>query len=253
MAFYARSRSAARPSEQSPAVAPEVPTQAPAVDGQTGHIKTLGIAVVNRGDLLLRCVESVDAPIENLVIVNNGGLRDVALACEAIFERRVLNAHIFKNIGVYRPARNLGAAGAWNHVFRTSPGPWLIAGNDVAFHAGAIVACDRAVSENPDATVLYADGYSVFVMTELGIAQVGYFDESFWPAYFEDDDHYYRSRLAHAKQVRVDGCGCAHEKSATIKQDPTLNNYKALLNHYVEKWGGPPGGEAWTVPYNGRP
>lgn len=215
-------------------------------------MKTLGIAIVNRGDLLLRCVESVDAPIENLVIVNNGCLRDVCLACDAILARRITNAHLFGTIRVDEPGRNLGAAGAWNHIFRSSPGPWLISGNDVAFHAGAIEACRSVVDANPDVTAFYADGYSVFVMTELGIKQVGEFDESFWPAYYEDRDHCYRAQLVKAKEMRVDGFGCSHEHSASIKADPSLNNHRALLTHYVEKWGAPPGAEAWTVPYNGK-
>ncbi len=35
-------------------------------------IPILAIPVLNRGDLLLRCIRSIDYPVGKLVIVNNG-------------------------------------------------------------------------------------------------------------------------------------------------------------------------------------
>src|SRR6187397_3155934 len=83
-------------------------------------VRTLGIPVLNRGDLLMRCVNSVDSPIENLFVINNGEDRSVADAVARLQRREFASAGMFQNIRVEK-FKNLGCARSWNHMVRTSP------------------------------------------------------------------------------------------------------------------------------------
>lgn len=222
-------------------------------------IKTLGIPSLNRGDLLRRCVESVDVPIENLFLINNGDDTGVAEVIGIVEARKTKNAELFKNVFVEKHNR-LGVAPSWNRIIRNSPGPWFIAANDILFLPGSIALLDTVVKNTSDASVVCADGYNIFVITEVGIKKVGLFDENFYPAYFEDIDHWRRVVLSGAKAVNVPGFQFVHGEpphwgSTTIHSDPILMSknkitFANLRDYYVRKWGGPPSNEKFSVPFN---
>jgi GT2 family glycosyltransferase len=240
---------------------PECSAEHGRADGQAEQteIRTLGIPVLNRGDLLLRCVESVDNPIHTLLIVNNGEDQSVAKATARIRHRDFASQDFFNTIRVEK-FRNLGCSRSWNHIIRTSHGAWLISGSDVQFAPGDIERIMAALDANRDASIILAMGYSVFCFTEIGLRQVGLFDENFFPAYFEDNDHFRRVHLAGAKAARVPGFKAVHGEpphwgSSTIKSDPDLERRNALTfpnlwQYYVKKWGGGPGHETYARPYN---
>jgi GT2 family glycosyltransferase len=226
-------------------------------------ITTLGIAVLNRGDLLLRCVASVDHPVKNLFIINNGAGRnsEVNDACIKIERREIRNASSFENIRI-ETRKNMGCGPSWNHVFRTNPGPWLIAGSDIMFLPGSLALLDGTFERNRDALMVMGDGYNVFLVTPKALETIGFFDENFYPAYYEDCDHWRRAVLSSVKLVGVDGFKHVHGEvgdpkggSSTIRSDQELyrkngitsqNNYE----YYVKKWGGAPSKETFKTPYN---
>lgn len=222
-------------------------------------IGTMGIPVLNRGDLLLRCVLSVDHPMETLFIVNNGNDAGVDGIVDRIERRDLENEGLFSTIRVEKH-KNLGCGPSWNHIALNTPGPWFFSGNDMKFLPGSLALLDKAIDENPDAGVIMAYHYSAFLLTQKGFETLGLFDENFYPAYFEDCDHYRRMMLAGMKDVRVPGFECVHGEapywgSSTIKSDPELNkkNEKTFGNlhrYYVNKWGGEPGKETYTKPFN---
>lgn len=222
-------------------------------------IKTLGIPIVNRGDLLLRCVSSIDEPIHTLFIINNGTSDDVAGAIHQIKERAIVSGNLFTEIRVER-YKNLGCSRSWNRIMAACPGPWLISGNDMKFMPGSVKKINDALAANPDASIVCADGYAIFCMTPLGIQKVGLFDENFYPAYYEDLDHFRRVQLSGAKAVGVPDFKFVHGEaphwgSATLKSDPGLEKKFAIFTsnlreYYIRKWGGEPGKEKFTRPYN---
>jgi len=223
-------------------------------------IRTLGIAVLNRGDLLLRCIESVDRPIETLFIVNNGSDPGVAAALSRIEKRQCLNSKYFEIIKIDHRKENMGCGPAWNHVIQTSPGWWLLAGSDVKFGPGSLDKIYERSKESDDISIICADGYNIFAMSPLGVSKVGLFDENFYPAYFEDVDHFRRVALSGARAVNVPGFSYVHGEaphwgSSTIHSDPEIRarNGRVMENlsaYYIRKWGGPPGKEVWKTPYN---
>ena len=222
-------------------------------------VRTLGIPVLNRGDLLMRCVNSVDSPIENLFVINNGEDRSVADAVARLQRREFASAGMFQNIRVEK-FKNLGCARSWNHMVRTSPGAWLISGNDIQFSPGDIGRIKTTLEVNQDASIVCAMGYAVFCFTPLGIRTVGMFDENFYPAYFEDNDHFRRVALTKSKAVGVDGFKAVHGEppnwgSCTVNSDPSLQRkngvtFVNLRDYYRRKWGGEPGQETYPTPYN---
>lgn len=222
-------------------------------------IKTLGIPVLNRGDLLMRCVQSVDYPVETLFIINNGTDRGVCGFVEQIQRRDIPNASLFGEIHVEQ-YKNLGCARSWNHVMRTCPGAWLMSGNDIQFTPGDIKKIADVLEANQDASIVCAMGYAVYCMTEIGVKKVGLFDENFYPAYFEDNDHFRRVRLTGAKAVGVPDFKAIHGEaplwgSATVNSDPEIQKknsitFTNLRNYYIQKWGGEPDKEKFNTPYN---
>lgn len=222
-------------------------------------IRTLGIPVLNRADLLLRCVTSVDHPVDTLFLINNGNDPAVQAAMERIQRKEIPNGTLFGQVRVEK-YRNLGCARSWNHMIRTSPGAWLISGNDIQFTPGDLKRVADALASNPDASIVCAMGYAVFAFTETGLKTVGLFDENFYPAYYEDNDHFRRVHLTGAKAVGVPDFKAVHGEaplwgSATINSDPVLQRknvitFENLKEYYVRKWGGLPGKETFSRPFN---
>jgi len=227
-------------------------------------ITTLGIPVLNRGDFLLRCVKSVDHPVENLVIINNseGKNHQVNAACELIEKREIPNGSLFDNIKI-EVKKNLGCGPSWNYIFQNNPGPWLITGSDIMFMPGSLALLDDAFEKNPDAAMVFGDGYNVFLMTPQAVEKIGLLDENFFPAYYEDCDHWRRGVLSGAKLIGVPGfkhihgeIGDPHGGSSTVRSDAELNRKNGITsknNHdyFLRKWGGEPESQSlYKTPYN---
>lgn len=91
-------------------------------------------------------------------------------------------------------------------------------------------------------------------MNREAIDAIGLFDDGFYPIYFDDDDMQYRCELGGVEWVTYDG-NIQHQGSTTIQTDPALmqaNTASFELNRarYVAKWGGPPGSERYSRPWD---
>lgn len=223
-------------------------------------IRTFGIAVLNRGDLLLRCLESIDHPFERLFLVNNGNDAGVQEVIRKIGERSLGVCGFFNHATIEHYPKNLGCGPSWNRIIRSAPGSWLICGNDAQFKPGSLARIAEVESSASDISMVCADGYSVFAMTELGKKVIGTFDENFVPAYHEDVDHWRRLVLSGARAVNVPGFEYVHGEapnwgSCTVNSDPALREQMSrrlpeLGAYYARKWGGPPSKETYKTPFN---
>jgi GT2 family glycosyltransferase len=227
--------------------------------GSGVRIRTLGIPCLNRGDMLLRCVLSVDHPVESLFVINDGRDPGVAAAAERIRARDIPNRGLFAGIRVESHDR-LGCGPAWNRIVRTSPGAWMLAASDIQFAAGSVRKVAEALASHQDASIVCAFGYNVFVLTEAGRDRAGLFDENFYPAYYEDIDHFRRIALSGAKAVDAPGFKCVHGEapswgSTTVNSNPEFQRkngvtFGNLRDYYVRKWGGEPGKETFGRPFD---
>ena len=73
-------------------------------------LTTVVIPVLNRADLLKRCIDSIDYEIDTLIIVNNG-----QETVPAFFNNFIKKSYI-----LYMPS-NLGVATSWNLGIKSTP------------------------------------------------------------------------------------------------------------------------------------
>lgn len=83
----------------------------------------------------------------------------------------------------------------------------------------------------------------------------GFFDQKYYPAYFEDNDFHYRLKLSGMRAVKTNTALYYHYGSRTIKENEEvghISNIYYLTNkqRYIEKWGGKPGKEKFKIPFN---
>lgn len=111
---------------------------------------------------------------------------------------------------------------------------------------------DRGPGWMPDRFNMPA-GYFCFCVNKKLVDTVGWFDEVFYPAYFEDTDMTYRVKLAGHEVYSVmpayHHSGTTHqndgERAALIR-----DNKPRLMRYYQEKWGGMPWKETYLKPFN---
>jgi len=161
-----------------------------------GRIPLLGVPILNGPELLERLLASLDQPVHTLAIVDNSSGN---AAVQSVLTRLEAEGHPqVERVRVARPFGNQGVAASWNQILTAFPElPWaLIVNHDVVFAPGVLAQLLAVVDPaQPQWLPLLpgAAAYSAFVLTALAWDRVGLFDESFYPAYWEDTD--YRNRL----------------------------------------------------------
>jgi GT2 family glycosyltransferase len=156
---------------------------------------------------------------------------------------------------------NAGVSKSWNHfmaeALQRGARSIVIANDDIEYtDPTALPRLCEALEEHPFAYInaTHENAFSCFGM-QLSLARyVGFFDEQFSPAYFEDNDYAYRLKLAGIPMHPVEGqyfhCG-----SATLgrfdwtRKQMHHHNFRKNAEYYVRKWGGMPGDERYTVPF----
>jgi hypothetical protein len=139
-------------------------------------IKLLSIPILNRYDLLEKMIESIDYPIDEILILNNG--KEKYLPKNKNFNFTVLNL-----------PSNLGCSGSWNLTFKLYPHLkyWCFASADILFTPGSL----NKLQEESDSDFLCLSNKftSAFSIGENLIKKVGLFDENYYPIYNEYLDY----------------------------------------------------------------
>lgn len=212
-------------------------------------IPVLGVPILNRPDLLYRMLKSIDVQVGRLVIVDNGGVVDERAV------RSALNGSIHE-ICIINPGNNLGVSSSWNLTIKANPKApwWFICNNDIEFAAGDLqrMVDHMATTQN---TFVMLNWMAAFGVTKHVLREVGWFDENFVPAYYEDNDFLWRCKLANVEVVTLPA-DYRHDGSMTIKSNPlfTTRNMKSFPSngeYYRAKWGGYPGNEQYETPFSG--
>lgn len=201
------------------------------------NVPVLIVPVLNRLDLTERMLASLDIEVERTIIIDNS--RDGAAS---------------EGLEATRMYRNLGVSASWNLGMRLSPEApwWFITNNDIAFAPGDLDRLARYMAEHP-ADIGMLQTPSAWGISRHALQAIGYFDENFHPAYFEDNDYVHRANLA-GVHIEPLPAGLSHQTSSSISSDQRAheeNNRTFPLNclYYIEKWGGMPGMERWTTPF----
>lgn len=203
------------------------------------------IPTLNAVDEFNKCVKSIEASSIkcNIWVVDNGGYVD----------------SLSENMKVHKPAFNLGVAGSWNWFLDNVPYPKIITNDDVIFDEMAVESMLRAQdSTNLVIPENIGESFSCFLIPEEIVNKVGRFDEWISPryAYFEDNDYSYRMSLLGFGIKRAQFAMVQHAGSSTIKHFPKQkmkehhDKFRLARDHYKKKWGGEPGAEQFSTPFN---
>jgi hypothetical protein len=122
-------------------------------------------------------------------------------------------------------------------------------------HRNSMTADEVRVASYPsyETEILDAPDFACFMLTPESYKHIGQFDENLYPAYFEDNDYCYRSILSGLQCVRSQNSVFYHHGSQTQKSgEPVVpsEQFEANRDYYTRKWGGVPGEEVHSHPWN---
>jgi GT2 family glycosyltransferase len=189
-------------------------------------LENLIVPVLNRYDLLQRMLDSVDVSVEHLLVIDNGSGSNLTF-----------NEN-FKKVTVLDMPANFGVSGSWNLGIKSFPYAqrWFIASNDVVFEPGALEQLSQA---RRDEITLTGDAphWQAFALGDEAVNDIGLFDESLFPAYFEDNDYTRRAEFV-GVNIRLVDIKLRHDNSSTIKagyMDKNEKTYFKNESHYRSK------------------
>lgn len=157
------------------------------------------------------------------------------------------------DVVISRPQHNIGVAASWNSIIKWNPDArWFF-----IINADVIVTpddLDLIEKEMRVHEVVTFRGMHAFGVRASTIQKVGWFDENFVPAYFEDNDWSYRCRLLGVEIRQVDGwlehVGSASIRSSDLYRRENNRTFPMNQGYYVAKWGGSVGHEVYTTPFD---
>ena len=182
------------------------------------------IPVLNRYDLLERCIDSLDYPIEKLIIIDNGG--KIAQDC-LVMPRNSKHDERF----ILDMPSNLGVATSWNLGIKMTPfaSGWILLNSDAWFAPGELEKFwNGCVSDE-----IHLGGNPPWACAWIGsevVKDVGLFCEAFHPAYFEDND-YERRAVRLGKQITRTQATINHDNSSTLLADVAYQEKNAATFH----------------------
>jgi GT2 family glycosyltransferase len=211
-------------------------------------IPVLAVPVLDRYDLLVKMEDSVDIEVARYYVIDNGGRYEGPTAS--------MREHA-EAIHVCNPGFNLGFGGAINLAIKANIGAmwWMFSNDDMIFAEGHLAALEKRMwEEEHGPAVAFMSGHSAFAVNDKAIEKVGWFDESYHPAYCEDCDFDWRSKLLGVARIDIPG-GSLHKGSQTIYGNQMLRSsndrtYKSNVAYHTAKWGGAPWAEVYTTPWN---
>jgi hypothetical protein len=173
----------------------------------TKVIPVLAFPTYARHDLAQRMIDSIDYPVEHLVIVDNSGKR----------EFQPIKPDIVKNLWLIQVPFGLGPTAAMNFVIKITPHApyWLFASEDTYCAAGSL---EKIHNEVDTEALNFVDAYPDWCFVALGegvVLKAGLCSELFHPLYFDDNDY---ERIIDAHNIpkkRIDA-KIHHDNSSTI-------------------------------------
>lgn len=171
-------------------------------------IPVLGFATLTRFDLAQRLIDSIDYPVQHLVIVDNSGTKAF---------QPTISRHI-ENLWLIQVPHGLGANGAWNLIIKSTPHApyWVIPNDDSYFEPGALQTIAEQVDTEAFNFLAINPKWSCVVPGEGAVMKAGLWDEAFHPIYFDDDEYEWRMKQLGVKFNTIDA-RVHHDNSSTLK------------------------------------
>jgi hypothetical protein len=201
---------------------------------QTEVIPVLGFATLSRFDLAQRLIDSIDYPVEKLVIIDNSGKRE--------FQPKV-DSSLIKETWLIQVPHGLGANGAWNLIIKSTPfAPyWVIPNDDSWFEPGALETIASEVDTEAFNFVDIIPKWSCVIPSEGSVRLAGLWDEAFHPIYFDDDDYQWRMTELGVKfnhipaKVHHDNSSTLHDGHQERNNETFIRNRSLSINKQTAK------------------
>jgi GT2 family glycosyltransferase len=202
---------------------------------------SLIVPVLKRFDLFTELMATVDYPVLPIVIDNWRGNRGVSAAWNLGMKKSLqagLNYAIISNDDV---------------TFEPNVIEQLI---NTLKTTDAVMVSPNAYDKTDTPSLRTWTDYCCFAVDiNKLISKVGWFDENFYPAYYEDNDMRRRVELAELDSFTRNDLKINHQVSATQFANPS-NPVTSQIDmeknyaYFVQKWGGSPYEEVYTNPFN---
>lgn len=192
-------------------------------------IPVMVVPILARPDLLDQMLNTVDHPVDTLIVIDNGGV----LPGDFAHREWADNGYLI------RSPSNLGVATSWNLGIKMTPHVpwWLIVNFDVEWPAGSLARFDTEDAARVVRLNSSQQPWCAFSIGEDVVRTVGLFDEMFHPAYLEDTDYQRRCEAAGAPVLRAD-IPVTHHNSSTLSAGYRLDNeatYLSNINYHRSK------------------
>lgn len=200
------------------------------------------VPCVNRFDMFTEMIETVDTSIQPFVIDQWRYNRGVSAAWNLGMKRALDSGYRYCLVS--------------NDDVKFYPGA-IQSTMDLLISSGAALVSPNQIRRPQDPGEGYREGADFFCFA-VDIPQLtavaGWFDENFFPAYFEDNDMHMRMLNSGLKSYINQEANVLHEHSMTQKFDPKNPNttaiaFEANKAYYVRKWGGMPSEEQYATPF----
>jgi GT2 family glycosyltransferase len=203
----------------------------------------IGIPTLNRFDLLHPALLFYvrDFPFTKIYVIDNGkqGIREKI-------------SH--PNIIVIESKENMGVASSWNMlcdlIFQNHDYALIL--NDDIYLGRKDWEIDNLLSNFKHDFYVTMQDWCAFILPKKTFDKVGKFDEKFYPAYYEDNDYYYRMKLKGYTYYKIPFLNpFLYKSSQTIDKAPELRKFiENNKEYYISKWGGEPNKETFKKPFN---
>jgi GT2 family glycosyltransferase len=197
----------------------------------------LCVPVLKRYDLLRNLLMSLHqstVKLERVIVIDNG--RD---------KERLKSALVMcpTHHWVETPDKPMGVAESWNWFLQYVGEERIITNDDVLFASDSI---EKIIACKSD--LVWASGFSCFLIRDACVAKIGLFDETISPGYgyYEDEDYLQRldgrGTLPRAASAENVDAGVVHLKSQTLQaasHEEILEHhrrFKIAQGNYIKKW-----------------
>lgn len=203
----------------------------------------IGIPTLNRLDLLHPALlfYTNDFPNTKIYVVDNGK-QDIGSRIK------------HPNVIIMEQDENIGVAKSWNllcqEIYKNHDYA-LILNDDIYLGKKEWEITKLLEDYKADFYVTLQD-WCAFILPKKTYKKVGEFDTNFFPAYYEDNDYYYRMKLLGMKYMAIPFLNpFLYKSSMTIDREPKLREFiQKNKEYFMQKWGGEPTRETYKNPFN---
>jgi GT2 family glycosyltransferase len=192
---------------------------------------------------------------DQLFVIDNGSTDGTPAEMQTYLDAKLPLVYV-------RHERNTGVAAAWNQglkfAFQFGHDPVLVMNNDVVLahdtvpallrwheKTGGIISAHSVAALHAldlvDRREIYQEpcDYSCFLISKSIVDRVGWFDEAYFPAYFEDMDYDCRAEMAGIPRGHAGDAVVCHFQSRTLHEGHIENHerhFEANRRRFLARW-----------------